>query len=519
MSLPSPLIPTVSAMSARIIPLAVALGFGCVTLAWITPVSAQVQSAEALDYQIRKRAFEGIPLKTRVMLQVLLIATGDLNAVPTEGYTVRLNQAVQKSRLRYGTLLDGETERWIERMASDAKSNFSLWDFRTAIHPDAKLAIWMPHGMGLRYNRDALGTIAESDRYNVSVRYSFHPDTAIDVRYAAQVRGSQETGATIHYAVRKNDWYVISKTSAAGVDSYERYHAYAGGSFGFRIAWNDQKGDLHGERIAILMSASLGSVLNGRPFIAPPGEKTAEPPVQEARTQTPMPTLAAAPPVPPVAAAPRPSAVKGHGTGFFVSGTGSIVTNHHVVEGCTALTVRPAQSGRPLAARLIASDNRNDLALLSVDAPPDQSFARLRISARLGEGVSIFGYPLSDYVSSSGNFTQGIISALAGMGDDTSQYQTTAPVQPGNSGGPMLDGNGNVIGVVVAQLNALKVASATGGIPQNINFAIKSATLSGFLESHKISVEPAAYDASKRLDGADLADRARAISVHIECRG
>jgi S1-C subfamily serine protease len=97
----------------------------------------------------------------------------------------------------------------------------------------------------------------------------------------------------------------------------------------------------------------------------------------------------------------------------------------------------------------------------------------LRASARLGEEIVVYGFPLAGLLASSGNVTTGNITALAGLGDDIRFLQISAPVQPGNSGGPVLDRNGNIVGIVVSKLDAIKTAIATQDIPQNVNFAIK----------------------------------------------
>jgi hypothetical protein len=84
-----------------------------------------------------------------------------------------------------------------------------------------------------------------------------------------------------------------------------------------------------------------------------------------------------------------------------------------------------------------------------------------RIGARVGENIFVYGFPLSGLLSSSGNFTVGNITSVAGLGDDSRIMQISAPVQPGNSGGPLLDRFGNVVGVVVSKLNALRLAQVT----------------------------------------------------------
>jgi S1-C subfamily serine protease len=160
------------------------------------------------------------------------------------------------------------------------------------------------------------------------------------------------------------------------------------------------------------------------------------------------------------------------GTGFVVAAR-RIMTNHHVIEGCAEVAAR-LPDGRELPARVMTSDTTRDLALLSTeaDAGPILPF-RSAGTYRRGEGVVTYGFPLAGLLSSGPTLTTGEISALAGLADNQRHLQISAPVQPGNSGGPLLDMRGQVIGVVVSKLNASQVARQTGDIPQNVNFAVK----------------------------------------------
>lgn len=120
-------------------------------------------------------------------------------------------------------------------------------------------------------------------------------------------------------------------------------------------------------------------------------------------------------------------------------------------------------------------------------------------------------------LATSGNFTLGNVTALAGLGDDSRYLQVSAPVQPGNSGGPSLDQSGNLVGIVSAKLNALNVMMATkGDIPQNVNFAIKSSVATNFLQNNNVKYETG--EASQKTPPADLADLAKAMRVYVECR-
>ena len=125
------------------------------------------------------------------------------------------------------------------------------------------------------------------------------------------------------------------------------------------------------------------------------------------------------------------------------------------------------------------------------------------------------GYPFGGLLASDLHVTSGNISALAGLQDDSTRLQITAPVQPDNSGGPLLDESGNVIGVVVSRLNALGVARATGSIPQNVNFAIKGSVARMFLEIHGVPYGRA--DGHGKLTTQAVADLARGFTVAVEC--
>ena len=202
------------------------------------------------------------------------------------------------------------------------------------------------------------------------------------------------------------------------------------------------------------------------------------------------------------------------GSGFLVSRDGGIVTNHHVVDGCARVTVNRAGTSHDATVRAVDADD--DLALIK--APPGTGeAATLSESPRasLGEAVTVAGYPLHGLLSRELNVTSGNVSALAGPGDDAKRLQITAPVQQGNSGGPLLDGAGNVIGVVVSKLDAVRAAKLTGDIPQNVNFAIKGALVRGFLDIHGVAYRRRPSNA--KLAPERLAELARGFTVAVHC--
>ncbi|MBS0219964.1 MAG: trypsin-like peptidase domain-containing protein [Proteobacteria bacterium] len=216
---------------------------------------------------------------------------------------------------------------------------------------------------------------------------------------------------------------------------------------------------------------------------------------------------------------PPATAAKGgrlwNGTGFFI-GADIVITNHHVADGCSEIRLRKhgVDTG---TAKPIATNRSDDLAALKADAPSDHHLKlRVGVPVKPAELVLVFGYPLSSVLSSLGNTTLGNVTALTGLQDDSRYIQISASVQAGNSGGPVLDENGRLVGVIEGKLDAIRVARATGDIPQKVNFAIRSTTLANFLEINQIAYEIAAD--TKPLSATELAQVAEAASMQLQCR-
>jgi S1-C subfamily serine protease len=203
------------------------------------------------------------------------------------------------------------------------------------------------------------------------------------------------------------------------------------------------------------------------------------------------------------------------GTGFVVARQ-RVMTNHHVIERCSAVRVRAADGGRDLVARVVAEDPRRDLALLSVEGDPGPPLPFRRGPAvRRGEPVVTYGFPLAGLLSSGPTLTTGEISALAGLGDNEGQFQISAPVQQGNSGGPLLDLAGHVVGVIVSKLNAQRIAQRTGDIPQNVNFAVKGEEALLFLRERRI--EPLLADTAALRSAAEVGEIAHRSTLFVRC--
>ena len=120
-------------------------------------------------------------------------------------------------------------------------------------------------------------------------------------------------------------------------------------------------------------------------------------------------------------------------------------------------------------ASIVARDPANDLALLASEFRVGQGeIAAFRTGTpiRAGDAIAVYGFPLAGTLSSTGNVVSGNVTALAGLGDDVRYFQISAPIQPGNSGGPLLDYSGLVVGIVNSKLNELAFARKTGELPR-----------------------------------------------------
>jgi S1-C subfamily serine protease len=216
-------------------------------------------------------------------------------------------------------------------------------------------------------------------------------------------------------------------------------------------------------------------------------------------------------------ASPKSRSSRSSGTAFAIAQTGHLLTNNHVVHGCAVVSLTGVD-GRTLTARVTARDARSDLALLATNEAAQAIATFRREQIRSGDAVVALGFPYRGLLATDVNVSIGIVSAMAGIQNDSSQIQISAPVQPGSSGGPLLDDGGSVAGVVVAKLDALAVAKVTGDLPQNINFAIKGELAQVFLRSN--GIEPTTATAGPKTtkpSTSDIVDAARRYTWLVEC--
>ncbi len=197
------------------------------------------------------------------------------------------------------------------------------------------------------------------------------------------------------------------------------------------------------------------------------------------------------------------------GTGFGISSNGIIATNHHVIDGAKIILVKGINSdfNKSYNAKILVSDKNNDLALIQID---DSSFTTLGTIpyllktklSNVGENIFALGYPLRAIMGDEIKLTNGIISSKTGFQGDITSYQVSAPVQSGNSGGPLFDSNGNVIGIINAKLT----------IAENASYAVKASYLLNLIELLNISPK---LPTINTLKGKSLASQVQIINKFV----
>ena len=204
------------------------------------------------------------------------------------------------------------------------------------------------------------------------------------------------------------------------------------------------------------------------------------------------------------------------GAGIVVSPEGLILTNHHLAQTCTSITV--LNGGRERAkATVVGADLANDLALLRAErAFPAVATFRRGAPLQAGESVTVVGFPLASVLGFEPNVNFGYVSATGGLRGDSTRFQISAPIHKGNSGGPILDQAGQVIGIVTSKLDALAVQKRTGDLPQNISFGVRGEVAQAFLERHAVAFRSGA--AGPKVENTEVAATGRAITVLVACR-
>jgi TPR repeat protein len=202
------------------------------------------------------------------------------------------------------------------------------------------------------------------------------------------------------------------------------------------------------------------------------------------------------------------------GSGFYINDQGYIITNHHVIDGCNKIEIH--QDKKNFLANYINSNKDIDLGILKTDNKTENFLSFSNHEIRLGQKIVASGFPLQFTDKAILNVTFGNVSALVGLLDNINQLQFTAPIQYGNSGGPLLGKKGSLAGVVVSKLNDEAMLEFTGSIPQNVNFAVRKSILKNFLLENNIAINIS--ERLEELSDEKIAEIAKNSTVKIVCK-
>jgi S1-C subfamily serine protease len=197
---------------------------------------------------------------------------------------------------------------------------------------------------------------------------------------------------------------------------------------------------------------------------------------------------------------------KSSGTGFAISSNGYIVTNYHVIENAKSIEVKGINGNftRKLSAKVVVSDERNDLAIIKIEDSRFTTLGNIPYNFRkgvadVGENIFVLGYPLTTTMGEEVKLTNGIVSSRTGFKGDISLYQISAPVQPGNSGGPLFDKNGNLLGVI----------NAKHSYAENAGYAIKVSYLISLMDLLPVNINQPSVNS---LNGKSLTEQVKIAS-------
>lgn len=192
------------------------------------------------------------------------------------------------------------------------------------------------------------------------------------------------------------------------------------------------------------------------------------------------------------------------GTGFFVTNDGYMVTNFHVIEGAQSVFVISPTEKKEVLATVIQTDQANDIAILKVEAQTVGIPFASSLNTLKGEEVLTLGFPLVALQGQAQKATFGRINALTGIQDDIRFVQVDIPIQPGNSGGPLLNSRGEVIGVVTSTLSQIVALRTSGSLPQNVNYAVKSDYIIPTLNAARVDRSKVILPSSSKLSMAQI---------------
>ena len=446
---------------------------------------------------------QDLPIDKVALFQYLLVWTGDYIGMVDGVIGPQTEAAFQQYwGRRFGRAPQVVTPEQIDALIRDADAASVNFDF--VLERDRSI------GVTFGLPRALFDTDEPTARANSTQRIFRSSDQAIELELAYHHgrfvsldelyrRLTNLKGRNLAYTVFQPSWFVVSGTRGDR-EFYLRYHGSGREIRGFAFSYPRERHQ-HLQPVVIAMSnvfrASATATDDLIDFL-------------EEVQRGPLPAVPKAPTEPPATTAERNDS---SGSGFVIDTAGHVLTNAHVVTGCDEIVLGVGER-----VELVASDQTNDLALLQRSASDRPTPLVFRSDGvRLGEEVVAAGFPLHGILADSINITVGVVSSLSGLRNDSRFLQTTAQVQPGNSGGPLLDRGGMVIGIVSGKLDAVSAAEKAGFIPEGVNFAIRHDAIRPFLEGHDVKFEARPREATAK-SVEEIADLVRRSVVAITCR-
>lgn len=462
----------------------------CAFIALLTP------TAQA-DFASSQRWFNSMDEEDRSLLQSDLMLLGHYNALADSTFGNFTYRAIQAFQTSIGQSPTGVlTQRQEDLLRDSSTALYHELGFEIVEDARGRMAMLLPQKLLPSVSETRRGTAYTSADGSIRLETIRKPFS--DESYESLYSSLAASSATrkVSYNVLNSDKFVVSGTREDKL-FYILINKTPGESAGFSVEWERAS-----NQVGAMVATFMASYSYPLALAQPDSSST----VAAHQPQvTPQPAPQASPPATP------PPPQSSSGTGFFVAEKGVLVTNHHVIDSCSAIDVVGYGP-----ARLITSDEDVDLAVLQLRTAKPHPVAEIRAeAAQLGESVVALGFPLADILNSSLNMGTGIVSSETGFFGDETRFTTNVGIQPGNSGGPILDEYGRVLGVAVSKINDEALLAAMGTTAPNVGFAIKGEVVADYLSLFRLP-EPSA-EPEKPLSARELAGLGRNFTVQVTC--
>ncbi|UUP19091.1 serine protease [Nitratireductor thuwali] len=458
----------------------------CMVMLFVSTAGASANFARSQQW------FDAQPYSIKEQLQYDLVVTGHYRGFVDAEFGMQTYKALIAFEELSGLNPDGVlTQSEYSRLRRRAQELVRAYGF--AVQRDPKTGFEGPVPVGLLSNREDLeaGTRWFTSNDGIVIETVIFPEWSTPYYHLYGALPSAKGLGEPTYKKFEHDWFVISG-EGSGTSYYALVRRNGPFNSGFILRWRDEMED----RAVPLTAYLASSVKFFRPVLPNKPEETeqsvkGEP--SEASDELPKGSFS--------------------GSGFFVSTTGLILTNYHVVEDCTAISVTNKGSAEvlrvneeaDLAAILVKEPGKVQTAIFAEEPPP------------LGGSVIAGGYPLSDLVADDFTVSFGKVTGRRGILGDETKFSMSLPVQPGNSGGPVVGSDGRIVGVMVGKLNERMMLDLVGSTGANFSFAIDGALAKDFLSPFRIMTNNPAVRSATQFSDVEVVSNLEPYTVQVVC--